>query len=384
MDEAEQLKHAIVDKAQELGFALCRIAPADSDGRRGAGLRQFLAAGHHGQMHWMEERVDARSAPNHLWPEARSVIMLGMNYGPESDPMEGLEAQEKGVISVYAQRRDYHDVIKKKLKALARWLVAQREAGEIEVKVFVDTAPVMEKPLAQSAGLGWQGKHTNLVSRELGSWLFLGSIFTTLALPQDTPETDHCGSCSACLDICPTAAFPAPYQLDARRCISYLTIEHKGMIEPALRPLMGNHIYGCDDCLAVCPWNKYAEQAQEAKLAANAALHLPDLIALSALDDTAFREFFAGTPIKRTGRDSFIRNVLIALGNMESNMDKPQAAHIAAVKARLDDAAPVVRAHAVWALGRLDAALAKAEAAAYMAKEQDDEVLAEWSAIKEL
>ena len=377
MDDAVRLKQAIADEARALGFELCRISPADDDPKRAEGLRQFLAAGHHGQMHWMESRMAQRSAPKSLWPKAQSIIMLGLNYGPAQDPMAGLAAQEKGVISVYAQRRDYHDVVKKKLKALARWLVAQRAC---EVKVFVDTAPVMEKPLAQAAGLGWQGKHTNLVSRELGSWLFLGSIFTDMALPPDMPETDHCGSCSACLDICPTAAFPKPYTLDARRCISYLTIEHKGMIDPSLRPLMGNHIYGCDDCLAVCPWNKYAQTAQEAKLAVKEALYLPDLVALSGLDEAAFRAHFAGTPIKRSGRDNFIRNVVIALGNMA----QPTQAHIAAVRARLDDAAAVVRAHAVWALGRLDASLAKAEAAAYMAQEHDADVLAEWQAVKEL
>ena len=273
--------------------------------------------------------------------------MLGVNYGPECDPLAALKDDDKGVISVYAQRRDYHDVIKKKLKALARWLVAETQA---EVKVFVDTAPVMEKPLAMRAGLGWQGKHTNLVSRQFGSWLFLGSVFTTLELSPDAPEDDHCGACTACLDICPTNAFPAPYQLDARRCISYLTIEHDGMIDRDLRPLMGNHIYGCDDCLAVCPWNKFAQSGQEIKLAMKADYDRPDLIELSRLDDAAFRQFFAGTPVKRSGRDNFIRNVLIALGNMA----QPQAAHIEAVEARLDDVSDVVRASAVWALAQMD------------------------------
>jgi epoxyqueuosine reductase len=376
MQPALEIKQRLIEHALELGFSACRIAPAREIDGAADGLAAYLEAGHHGQMQWMETRTKERSAPNRLWPEAESVIMLGMNYGPDCDPLEGPGAQDKGVISVYAQRRDYHDVIKKKLKALARWLVSETQA---EVKVFVDTAPVMEKPLAQEAGLGWQGKHTNLVSREMGSWLFLGSVFTSLELPIDAPETDHCGSCSACLDICPTKAFPAPYKLDARRCISYLTIEHKGMIAPDLRRGMGNHIYGCDDCLAVCPWNKYAQSASEAKLALNADLHLPDLIFLSQLDEDGFRSFFKSTPIKRTGRDSFIRNVVIALGNMEA----PEAAHIEAVKARLDDGASVVRAHAVWALGRLDAAYAKTHAASYMGKEEDEMVLAEWRALGE-
>ena len=284
-----------------------------------------------------------RAAPRKLWPDTKSVIMLGVNYGPDHDPLAHLAETDKGVISVYAQRRDYHDVIKKKLKALARWLVAQTQA---EVKVFVDTAPVMEKPLAMRAGLGWQGKHTNLVSRDFGSWLFLGSVFTTLALPADAPEADHCGACSACLDICPTRAFPAPYKLDARRCISYLTIEHKGMVERDLRSLMGNHIYGCDDCLAVCPWNKFAKTGQEVKMAMQADLDRPDLIALSRLDDGEFRTLFAGTPIKRSGRDSFIRNIVQALGNMPS----PDKAHIEAVSARLADVSDVVRATAIWSL----------------------------------
>jgi len=290
--------------------------------------------------------MDERAAPQKLWPEAQSIIMLGVNYGPDSDPLAALQETDKGVISVYAQRRDYHDVIKKKLKALARAVVAQTGA---EVKVFVDTAPVMEKPLAMRAGLGWQGKHTNLVSRDFGSWLFLGSVFTTLDLPPDDTEADHCGACTACLDICPTNAFPEPYKIDARRCISYLTIEHKGMIERELRPLMGNHIYGCDDCLAACPWNKFAQKAEETKLALQSDYDRPDLIALSKLDDAAFRIFSAGTPIKRAGRDNFIRNVLMALGNM----DIPTPAHIAAVRARLEDEAELVRASAIWALGQM-------------------------------
>ena len=350
---AETLKTDIIEAARAHGFDLCRIVSAKADAAAGKGLRAFIDAAHHGQMQWMETRMDERAAPQKLWPAAQSVIMLGVNYGPESDPLSALQETDKGVISVYAQRRDYHDVIKKKLKALARQLVAQTDA---EVKVFVDTAPVMEKPLAMRAGLGWQGKHTNLVSRDFGSWLFLGSIFTTLALPPDEPETDHCGACSACLDICPTKAFPAPYKIDARRCISYLTIEHKGMIERDLRKPMGNHIYGCDDCLAVCPWNKFAQEAADAKLALQSDYDRPDLIALSQLDDAGFRAFFRATPIKRSGRDSFIRNVLIALGNMK----KPSQAHIAAVTARLADEADVVRASALWALAQMDAQGARA------------------------
>jgi epoxyqueuosine reductase len=342
----DNVKTAIIAEATAQGFDVCRIVDATTQDAAGAGLRAFVEGQHHGQMQWMETRMDERAAPQKLWPEAQSIIMLGVNYGPDSDPLAALQETDKGVISVYAQRRDYHDVIKKKLKALARAVVAQSGA---EVKVFVDTAPVMEKPLAMRAGLGWQGKHTNLVSRDFGSWLFLGSVFTTLALPPDDTEADHCGACTACLDICPTNAFPAPYKIDARRCISYLTIEHKGMIERELRPLMGNHIYGCDDCLAACPWNKFAQKAEETKLALQSEYDRPDLIALSKLDDAAFRTFFAGTPIKRAGRDNFIRNVLMALGNM----DTPTPAHIAAVRARLEDEAELVCASAIWALGQM-------------------------------
>jgi epoxyqueuosine reductase len=342
----DNVKTAIIAEATAQGFDVCRIVDTTTQDAAGAGLRAFVDAQHHGQMQWMETRMDERAAPQKLWPEAQSIIMLGVNYGPDSDPLAALQETDKGVISVYAQRRDYHDVIKKKLKALARAVVAQTGA---EVKVFVDTAPVMEKPLAMRAGLGWQGKHTNLVSRDFGSWLFLGSVFTTLDLPPDDTEADHCGACTACLDICPTNAFPAPYKIDARRCISYLTIEHKGMIERELRPLMGNHIYGCDDCLAACPWNKFAQKAEETKLALQSDYDRPDLIALSKLDDAAFRIFFAGTPIKRAGRDNFIRNVLMALGNM----DIPTPAHIAAVRARLEDEAELVRASAIWALGQM-------------------------------
>ena len=263
-------------------------------------------------MDWLADRPERRADPRGLWPDVRSVIMLGVNYGPDQNPLKILEARSRGAISVYAQGDDYHDLIKKRLKALARWLVA---AEACEVKVFVDTAAVMEKPLAQAAGLGWQGKHTNLVSREFGSWLFLGAIFTTLDLPHDDADTDHCGSCRACLDICPTSAFPAPYQLDARRCISYLTIEHKGPIPREFRKAIGNRIYGCDDCLAVCPWNKFAQAGRETKLAARDELRAPPLAELARLDDAAFRAMFTKSPVKRIGRDRFVRNVLIAIGN---------------------------------------------------------------------
>jgi epoxyqueuosine reductase len=311
-------------------------------------------------------------APGILWPDVRSVVMLGVNYGPDHDPLAILERRDRGAISVYARGDDYHDVIKKRLKALARWLAAN--AGG-DVKVFVDTAAVMEKPLAAAAGLGWQGKHTNLVSRRFGSWLFLGALFTTLDLPADDAETDHCGRCSACLDICPTAAFPAPYRLDARRCISYLTIEHKGPIPRALRPAMGNRIYGCDDCLAVCPWNKFAQRGREAKLAGRAALAAPALAELSALDDAAFRRLFAGTAVKRTGRDRFVRNVLVAIGNGGDAALAPHAERL------LTDPASVVRGAAVWALSRL---VTKPHldrlAARHAAAEPDADVRAEWAA----
>ena len=294
-------------------------------------------------MEWLAANPARRGDPRTLWRDVRSIVMLGLNYAPGGDPLAILKERARGAISVYAQGDDYHDVIKPRLKALARWLTAQ--AGG-DVKVFVDTAAVMEKPLAASAGLGWQGKHTNLVSRRFGSWLFLGAIFTTLDLPADEAETDHCGQCRACLDVCPTAAFPAPYRLDARRCISYLTIEHKGPIPRELRPLMGNRIYGCDDCLAVCPWNKFARAGRETRLAAREALVAPRLADLAGLDDAAFRAQFAKSPVKRTGRDRFVRNVLIAIGN------SGEPALAAAAEARLDDASPLVRGAAVGALGR--------------------------------
>ena len=334
----------------------------DAIGDARAHFERFLAEGGHGDMDWLANTPERRVDPRTLWPEVRSIVMLGLNYGPEHDPLAILEERERGAISVYAQGDDYHDVIKPRLKAVARWLVAN--AGG-DVKVFVDTAAVMEKPLAAAAGLGWQGKHTNLVSREFGSWLFLGAIFTTLDLPPDAPEIDHCGTCQACLDICPTNAFPAPYRLDARRCISYLTIEHKGPIPRELRPLMGNRIYGCDDCLAVCPWNKFAQAGREAKLAAREALRAPKLAELARLDDAAFRALFAKSPVKRTGRDRFVRNVLIAIGN------SGDAAFAADAERLLDDASPLVRGAAVWALGRLDPASSRALARGVAPRETD-------------
>jgi epoxyqueuosine reductase len=306
-----------------------------------------------------------------MWPDVRAVVMLGLNYGPDGDPLAILNARSRGAISVYAQSDDYHDVIKPQLKALGRWLI---EAAGGDIKVFVDTAAVMEKPLAQAAGLGWQGKHTNLVSRAFGSWLFLGALFTTLDLPPDDAERDHCGSCQACLDICPTAAFPAPYQLDARRCISYLTIEHKGAIPRELRPLIGNRIYGCDDCLAVCPWNKFAQTGHELKLTARAELRAPLLAELVRLDDGGFRALFRKSPVKRIGRVRFVRNVLIAIGNSGEPTLAAEAERL------LDDPAPQVRGAAVWALGRLDRARLARCAESFAAAETDPEVRAEWAA----
>ena len=335
-------------KAQALieGFAEARITTPDAVPKVAERLATFLDAGHHGQMEWMADRAAWRGNPAALWPDAQSVIMLAEPYTPTQDPLQTLTQPEKATVSVYARNRDYHDLVKKRLKRLARWLIAET-GQDTEVKVFVDTAPVPEKPLAEAAGLGWQGKHTNLVSRRLGNWIFLGAIFTTLKLPVDPPETDHCGSCRACLDVCPTDAFPAPYQLDARRCISYLTIEHKGPIAPDLRAAMGNHIYGCDDCLAACPWNKFAAAATEIRYAARDDLIAPDLIDLAGLDDAAFRAKFSGSPIKRIGRDRFVRNVLYAIGNSGT------AASIPAAQALCDDPDPTVADAAKWAVARL-------------------------------
>lgn len=312
------LQEALREKAAELGFGAVGFAPATDDPVRAAHLREWLDAGYHGTMEWMEARAGVRQGPQSMWPEAQSVIALGMSYAPDIDPLALEGDDQKARISVYAQGRDYHDVVKKALKALARWMVAEAEnvGLEAQLKVFVDTAPVMEKPLGEVAGIGWQGKHTNLVSREHGSWLFLGAIYTTVPFAPDAPHADRCGACRACQDACPTDAFPEPYRLDARRCISYLTIEHSGPIPPEFRKAMGNRIYGCDDCLAVCPWNKFAETAARHKaFAAREDLTAPRLAELLMLDDAAFRQKFSGSPIKRIGRNRFVRNCLIAAGN---------------------------------------------------------------------
>ncbi|MBY5825454.1 tRNA epoxyqueuosine(34) reductase QueG [Rhizobium leguminosarum] len=351
------------------GFDLCRITRPDAIPQAKERLGQFIDAGRHGTMDWMAETRDRRGDPRTLWSEVRSVVVFGLNYAPEEDPRGILDKPDKAAISVYARNRDYHDVIKGRLKEIATRFAARAGA---DVKVFVDTAPVMEKPLAAAAGIGWQGKHTNLVSRTHGSWLFLGTMFTTADLAVDAPESDHCGSCRACLDICPTAAFPAPYQIDARRCISYLTIEHKGPIEADLRALIGNRIYGCDDCLAACPWNKFASSASEMKLKAREDLKEPSIAFLLTLDDAAFRAFFSGSPVKRIGRDRFVRNVLIAAGN---SGDK---ALIWPCRGLSEDPSPVVRGMAVWALSRLMEAGEFSAFAAQRADERDDDVLNEW------
>jgi epoxyqueuosine reductase len=366
------LKAAFARAARAHGFDAVGVTRPDSIPQALPQLHRFLAEGAHGDMHWMATTAARRGDPRALWPQVRSVIMLGLNYDQGGDPLAILRRRDRGAISAYAQADDYHDVIKPRLKALARWLTA--EAGG-DVKVFVDTAAVMEKPLAGAAGLGWQGKHTNLVSRQFGSWLFLGAIFTTLDLPPDAPETDHCGSCRACLDVCPTAAFPEPYRLDARRCISYLTIEHKGPIPRELRAPMGNRIYGCDDCLAVCPWNKFARAGREMKLAARGELRAPPLAELARLDDAAFRKLFAKSPVKRTGRDRFVRNVLIAIGNSGDAALAPEALRL------LTDPSTLVRGAAVWALSRLLPPERFAELAANRrAQETEPLVVQEWTA----
>jgi epoxyqueuosine reductase len=365
------LKERLTAEARALGFDCVGVASPDAIANAGRYFRAFLADGAHGDMDWLAAHPERRVNPRVLWPGVRNVIMLGVNYGPDANPLAILEQRTSGAISVYAQGDDYHDVIKKRLKALARWLVA---ASGGEVKVFVDTAAVMEKPLAHAAGLGWQGKHTNLVSREFGSWLFLGAIFTSADLPCDDAEVDHCGSCRACLDICPTAAFPAPYRLDARRCISYLTIENKGPIPREFRKAVGNRIYGCDDCLAVCPWNKFAQAGHEVKLAAREELRAPGLAGLARLDDAAFRNLFAKSPVKRIGRDRFIRNVLIAIGNSNDRALAVEAERL------LDDQSPLVRGAAVWALaqltGREEFAALASEA---IRTESDENVRGEWA-----
>jgi epoxyqueuosine reductase len=364
------LKAGLTSEARALGFDCVGVADPGAIGRAGPYFRAFLDAGAHGDMDWLAAHPERRTDPRVLWPDVRSVIMLGVNYGPDQNPLAILEQRTRGAISVYAQGDDYHDLIKKRLKTLARWLAATSGG---EVKVFVDTAAVMEKPLAQAAGLGWQGKHTNLVSREFGSWLFLGAIFTTSDLPRDEADTDHCGSCRACLDICPTSAFPAPYKLDARRCISYLTIESKAPIPQEFRKAIGNRIYGCDDCLAVCPWNKFAQAGRETKLAARDGLRAPSLAELARLDDAAFRAQFTKSPVKRIGRDRFVRNVLIAIGNSNDPVLAAEAERL------LDDASPLVRGAAVWALSQLIGRkefLARAEKA--INAEVDDSVRTEW------
>ena len=344
MNRATDIGAEIRVKAQALGFDTVGFARAELGPEAGARLREFLEGGHHGEMDWLAARVDQRADPRGLWPEVRSVIALGMSYAPEGDALATLGRRDRGNISVYARNRDYHDVIKGRLKHLAQFIVSRCPA---EVKVFVDTAPVMEKPLAQSAGLGWQGKHTNLVSRAHGSWLFLGEIFTTLELPPDPPHADRCGSCTRCMVACPTDAIRAPYRLEATRCISYLTIEHAGPIPEEFRAAMGNRIYGCDDCLAVCPWNRFAQAGREAKLAARADLEAPTLAALSFLDDAGFRALFAGSPIKRIGRDRFLRNVAIAIGNSANPALLPNAQRLSG------EPDPVLAEAARWAVQRL-------------------------------
>ncbi|MGH6862073.1 MAG: tRNA epoxyqueuosine(34) reductase QueG [Phyllobacterium sp.] len=366
----ERLKQFIVEESRAAGFDLVAIARPDAIPLAEQRLRHYLALGRHASMEWMLETEKRRASPQSLWPDVRSIIVLAMNYGPESDPLAVLSRRDRGAISVYAQNRDYHDIVKGKLKGVASRFSA-RAANE-DLKVFVDTAPVMEKPLAEAAGLGWQGKHTNLVSRTHGSWLFLGTIFTTAELSADSREQDHCGSCRSCLDVCPTHAFPAPYQLDAGRCISYLTIEHKGPIAIEFRKAMGNRIYGCDDCLAVCPWNKFAETAREAKLKARDDLKAPSLSTLLTLDDAAFRALFSGSPVKRIGRDRFMRNVLIASGN------SGEPVLIDAVEPHVHDPTPLVRGAAIWALSQLmDRTSFSALRLAHSGQENDAGVLTE-------
>jgi epoxyqueuosine reductase len=365
-------RDAVRDLALAQGFDAVGFAPADASAFAGTGLKAFLAAGNHGDMGWLESRAAERAHPQVLWPDAKSAIVMGLSYAPADDPLDALEKKDRAAISVYAQGADYHDVIKKRLKAIARTIV---ETLGGDVKVFVDTAPVMEKPLAQAAGLGWQGKHTNLVSREHGSWLFLGVILTTLDLGAAAPDEDRCGTCRRCLDVCPTNAFPAPYKIDARRCISYLTIEHKGPIPREFRVAMGNRIYGCDDCLAVCPWNKFAAAAREAAFHPRAQLRAPLLAELAVLDDASFRALFKASPVKRIGRDRFVRNVLIAVGN---SGDRELAAK---ARASLADGSPLVRGAAIWALSRL---LPKEDVAtlrqAHEGDETESSVLEEWRA----
>lgn len=366
---SEPLEAQLKAQARALGFSHCGIASLDGDWTHGDDLKRFVDLGLHGEMDWMAETADRRAHPNNMWPEARSAIVLALDYPPPENPLTLLEQSDNGVISAYAQNFDYHDIIKPRLKTMARWLQAQTEA---DVKVFVDTAPLMEKPLAMRAGLGWIGKQTVLISREGGAWLFLGVILSAAVLDPDAAEADHCGGCSRCIDICPTAAITAPYQLDARLCISYLTIEHKGQIAPDLRAMMGNRIYGCDDCLAVCPWNKFAAAGREMAFETRPELRDLSLERLSQLDDPAFRALFRKSPVKRIGRDRFVRNVMIAIGNSYN----PTFA--ACLEPRLRDDAPEVRAMAAWALQRIAPERAAALAPQVLSGETDPDVRAEW------
>ena len=371
--DTSTLRAKLTEKARALGFDAIGFTPAETGAQTAARLAQFVDAERHGTMDWMRETLERRAHPRSLWPEARTAIVVALNYGPEDDPLATTRRPEAGTVSVYARGRDYHDIVKGRLKELAQAVVKLTDGAE--VKVFVDTAPLMEKPLAMSAGIGWQGKHTNLVSRSFGSWLFLGVVLSAAEIAPDTPTGDVCGSCRACLDACPTGAFPAPYQIDARRCVSYLTIEHKGHIDADLRPGIGNRIYGCDDCLAVCPWNKFAQSGREAKLKARDDLAAPALDDLAGLDDAGFRALFSGSPIKRVGRDRFVRNVMIAIGNSGAQ------ALLARALEGLDDASPLVRAMAVWACRRLmDEAGFAVLAADRSGCETDADVCAEWRA----
>lgn len=371
MTNQEALKADIKTKALSLGFSSVGFTVPDNLGDAPEYFQEFLDNKYHGEMDWLKEKADRRKAPKTLWPEVNSIIMLSMNYGPASNPLNDLKKSNIGNISVYAKGKDYHDIIKKRLKQIARHIHRTYNA---DVKVFVDTAPVMEKPLAEKAGLGWQGKHTNLVSRKYGSWLFIGSIFTTLKIDDDKNENDHCGSCTACLNICPTNAFPEPYKLDARKCISYLTIEYKGHIDIKFRDAMGNRIYGCDDCLAICPWNKYAQMTAESQFYPRVELNPAKLEDLATLDDESFRKIFSGSPIKRVGRDFFIRNVLIAIGNSNDKNYLP------ILLEKLNDESPYVRAMAIWALGKLSTEdKFEAYRKSYLPQEKDPAVIKEWN-----